>query len=64
MCVRWQLHNYARSQTSHHHLKEFKPTYKKYIFHEIEMGHNEFSVRSGMAKNFYSMLKSDVGRLL
>lgn len=45
-------------------LNEFKPTYKKIFFHEIEMGVNELPIRSGMANIYYSATKSDGGRLL
>lgn len=45
-------------------LNEFKPTYKKIFFHEIEMGANELPIRSGMANIYYSATKSDGGRLL
>lgn len=45
-------------------LKEFKPTFKKIYFHEIEMGVNEFPIRSGTGNMFYSLSKSDGGRLL
>nr|WP_054549311.1 hypothetical protein [Lysinibacillus sphaericus] len=45
-------------------LNEFKPTYKKIFFHEIEMGTNELPIRSGMANIYYSATKSDGGRLL
>ncbi len=45
-------------------LNEFKPTYKKIFFHEIEMCANELPVRSGMANIYYSATKSDGGRLL
>jgi len=45
-------------------LKDFKPTYKKIFFYEIEMGVNELPVRSGMANIYYSATKSDGGRLL
>ncbi|QDQ01958.1 hypothetical protein FOH38_16485 [Lysinibacillus fusiformis] len=45
-------------------LDEFKPTYKKIFFHEIEMGENESPIRSGVANMFYSVTRSDGGRLL
>ncbi|ACA41218.1 hypothetical protein J2D69_15785 [Lysinibacillus sphaericus] len=45
-------------------LNEFKPTYKKIFFHEIEMCANELPIRSGMANFYYSATKSDGGRLL
>jgi len=45
-------------------LNEFKPTYKKIFFHEIEMCANELPIRSGMANIYYSATKSDGGRLL
>lgn len=45
-------------------LKEFKATYKKIFFHEIEMGLNELPMRSGLANIYYSATKSDGGRLL
>lgn len=45
-------------------LNEFKPSYKKIFFHEIEMGTNELPIRSGMANIYYSATKSDGGRLL
>ncbi|WP_036216991.1 PH domain-containing protein [Lysinibacillus sphaericus] len=45
-------------------LNEFKPTYKKIFFHEIEMCANELPVRSGMTNIYYSATKSDGGRLL
>ncbi len=45
-------------------LSEFKPTYKKIFFHEIEMRANELPIRSGMANIYYSATKSDGGRLL
>lgn len=45
-------------------LNEFKPSYKKIFFHEIEMCANELPVRSGMANIYYSATKSDGGRLL
>ncbi|MED3876231.1 hypothetical protein [Lysinibacillus capsici] len=47
-----------------YNLNEFKPTYKKIFFHEIEMGVNELPIRSGMANIYYSATKSDGGRLL
>ncbi|MBG9756412.1 PH domain-containing protein [Lysinibacillus sphaericus] len=43
---------------------EFKSTYKKIFFHEIEMYANELPIRSGMANIYYSATKSDGGRLL
>ncbi|MGE7794970.1 hypothetical protein [Lysinibacillus fusiformis] len=45
-------------------LNEFKPTYKKIFFHEIEMCAYELPIRSGMANIYYSATKSDGGRLL
>ncbi|MFJ7407105.1 MULTISPECIES: PH domain-containing protein [unclassified Lysinibacillus] len=45
-------------------LNEFKPTYTKIFFHEIEMGVNELPIRSGVANMYYSASKSDGGRLL
>ncbi|MFE3573856.1 PH domain-containing protein [Lysinibacillus sp. NPDC059133] len=43
---------------------EFKLTNKKIFFHEIEMNTNEFPIRSGLGNMYYSVTKSDGGRLL
>lgn len=45
-------------------LDVFKPTYKKIFFHEIEMKKDELPIRSGFANMYYSIMRSDGGRLL
>jgi len=43
---------------------EFKLANKKIFFHDIEMNTNEFPIRSGLGNMYYSITKSDGGRLL
>jgi len=45
-------------------MDEFKPKYKKIFVHGIEMRENECPIRSGFANMFYSVTRSDGGRLL
>ncbi|NOG29057.1 hypothetical protein [Lysinibacillus fusiformis] len=43
---------------------DFKLANKKIFFHDIEMNTNEFPIRSGLGNMYYSITKSDGGRLL
>ncbi|MFF2794999.1 hypothetical protein [Lysinibacillus xylanilyticus] len=43
---------------------DFKLANKKIFFREIEMNKNEFPIRSGLGNMYYSVTKSDGGRLL
>ncbi|WCH46363.1 hypothetical protein [Lysinibacillus sp. OF-1] len=54
----------SETKQTNYSLNEFKPTYKKIFFHEIEMQENELPVRSGLANLYYSATRSDGGQLL
>ncbi|MGE8036841.1 PH domain-containing protein [Lysinibacillus sp. NPDC093692] len=43
---------------------DFKLANKKIFFNEIEMNTNEFPIRTGLGNMYYSLTKSDGGRLL
>ncbi|MEY9972127.1 hypothetical protein ABH966_002501 [Lysinibacillus sp. RC46] len=47
-----------------YNLDEQEPKYKKIFFHGNEMREHEIPIRSGFANMFYSITRSDGGRLL
>ncbi|MFI2133039.1 hypothetical protein ACH434_23770 [Lysinibacillus fusiformis] len=54
----------SESKQNNYSLNEFKPTYKKIFFHQIEMWEDERPIRSGVANLYYSATRSDGGQLL
>ena len=61
-CGSYIITSTAKQMT--YELDDFKPTYKKIFFHEIELNKDELPIRSGFANMYYSIMRSDGGRLL